>query len=66
MSKNPVTHRRDKNALSSEVSKAEEGSKIGTTPAEKKEMSVNKSPPHEINAEDYLVTTILSFSILTH
>ena len=49
-------------ALSSEVGKAEGGSKIGTTPAEKEDRSVNKSPSREINVEDDLKTTILNLS----
>ena len=52
-------------ALSSEVGKTERAnkycSKIETTsPAEKEERSVNKSPYCEINAEDDLKTTILN------
>ena len=43
-------------ALSSEVGKAERGSKIYTTPTEKEERSANKSPSHEIK------TTILNLS----
>ena len=54
-------------ALSSEVGKtkrvSEHCSKIDTTsPAEKEERSVKKSPSLEINAEDDLKTTILNFS----
>ena len=53
--------------LSSEVGKTEMAnkycSKIETTsPAEKEETSVNKSPSREINAEDDLKTTILNLS----
>ena len=54
-------------ALSSEVGKtervSEHCSKTDTTsPAEKEERSVKKSPCLEINAEDDLKTTILNFS----
>ena len=54
-------------ALSNEVRKTERVSKhcskIDTTsPAEKEERSVKKSPSLEINAEDDLKTTILNFS----
>ena len=54
-------------ALSSEVGKTERVSKhfrkIDTTsPAEKEEKSVSKSPSREINEEGDLKTTILNFS----
>ena len=56
-------------ALSSVVVRTERVSKhcskIDTTspsPAEKEERSVNKSPSREIDAEDYLQTTILDLS----
>ena len=54
-------------ALSSKVGKAERASKYcrkidTTSPAEKEERSVNKFPPHEINAQDDLKTTILNLS----
>ena len=53
--------------MSSEVGKTERVSKhCGkidiTSPAEKEERSVNKSPSREINAEDDLKTTILNLS----
>ena len=49
-------------ALYCEVSQAERGSKIDITPAETEEMSANKSPSCEINAEDDLKTTTLNLS----
>ena len=47
-----------KKDLSSEVGKAERGSRIVTTPAEKEERNVKKSLPCEINAMNDLKTTI--------
>ena len=47
-------------ALSSKVSK--HCSKIDTTPAEKEERSVKKSPSYEVNAEYELKTAILNLS----
>ena len=53
-------------ALSSKVSKAESDSKhcgkIDTTPAEKEERSIKKSPSYEVNAEYDLKTAILNLS----
>ena len=49
-------------ALSSEVGKAERGSKTDTTPAEKEEKSANKYPSREINEEDDLEANILNLS----
>ena len=51
-----------KKVMSSEVGKAEGGSKIGTTPAEKEERSVKKSSFCEINLENDLKATILNLS----
>ena len=47
-----------KKALSSEVGKAERGSKICTKSIEKEERCANKSRFCKINAEDDLKTTI--------